>query len=249
MAESSAAGDRPVWWSKAILAVAIVAAALLPLGPLGAKLGVWGFPIGLLSLAVAMGLAALGVVIGVVALIAANKRNLFSARKPIYIAMVINAVVIVFMGNQFFGAQSVPPIHNISTDVDDPPQFDQIVAIRGEQSNPLELDAALIGPLQEEFYPWLETYRTEQAGQEVFDKAVQVVQDMGLELVKADADAGLVEATATTFWFGFKDDVAIRIRPDGTGSAVDVRSISRVGVGDLGANANRIREILERLAG
>ncbi len=71
---------------------------------------------------------------------------------------------------------------------------------------------------------------------------------MGLELVNEAPQSGMIEATATTFWFGFKDDLVVRIRPSGTGSVVDVRSVSRVGVSDLGANARRIGEFLTGFA-
>jgi uncharacterized protein (DUF1499 family) len=70
---------------------------------------------------------------------------------------------------------------------------------------------------------------------------------MGWEIVAADSAAGRIEATATSAWFGFKDDVVVRITPEGDGSRVDVRSVSRVGKGDVGANAARIRDYLERL--
>jgi uncharacterized protein (DUF1499 family) len=70
---------------------------------------------------------------------------------------------------------------------------------------------------------------------------------MGWEIVAADAAAGRIEATDTTFWFGFKDDVVIRVEADGAGSRIDVRSVSRVGVGDVGANARRIRAYLRAL--
>jgi len=72
---------------------------------------------------------------------------------------------------------------------------------------------------------------------------------MGWDLVAADATAGRIEATDTTFWFGFKDDVVIRVRPAHGGSRVDVRSLSRVGVGvgDVGTNAKRIRAYLDVL--
>lgn len=70
---------------------------------------------------------------------------------------------------------------------------------------------------------------------------------MGWDLVAADATAGRIEATDTTFWFGFKDDVVIRVRPADGGSRVDVRSLSRVGVGDVGTNAKRIRAYLDVL--
>jgi uncharacterized protein (DUF1499 family) len=247
--DNAASSVTSVWWSKAILALALVAAALLALGPLGTKAGLWGFPVGLMSLAAALALAALGIVIGVVALIVANKRHVPASRRPIYVAMVVNMAVMIFMGGQFFAAQDVPPIHNISTDVADPPQFVEIVALRGDGANPLELDAASIGPLQEQHYPWVAPLLSTASVGETFAKAVGVVQAMGMELVSANEDSHLIEATATTFWFGFKDDVAIRVRPEGEGSVVDVRSVSRVGLSDLGTNAKRVGEILERLGG
>ena len=70
---------------------------------------------------------------------------------------------------------------------------------------------------------------------------------MGLEIVSVDEGAGVVEATDTTFWFGFKDDVVVRVRSAGEGSLVDVRSVSRVGLSDLGKNADRIMDLLGRL--
>ena len=58
---------------------------------------------------------------------------------------------------------------------------------------------------------------------------------------------GRLEATARTRWFGFRDDVVVRVRPDGAGSRVDVRSVSRVGRSDLGTNARRIRGFMDAL--
>ena len=82
---------------------------------------------------------------------------------------------------------------------------------------------------------------------DAFKRALQAARDMGWEIVAADAAAGRIEATDTTFWFGFKDDVVIRVEADGAGSRVDLRSVSRVGVGDVGANAARIRAYLRTL--
>ncbi len=70
---------------------------------------------------------------------------------------------------------------------------------------------------------------------------------MGWDLVAADAAAGRIEATDTTFWMGFKDDLVIRVRATDGGSQVDVRSLSCVGGGDVGANAKRIRAYLKAL--
>ena len=82
---------------------------------------------------------------------------------------------------------------------------------------------------------------------EAFERALAVAGEMGWEIVAAEKGEGRIEATDTTFWFGFKDDVVIRIQPAEAGSRVDVRSASRVGVGDLGVNAARIRRFLEGL--
>jgi len=70
---------------------------------------------------------------------------------------------------------------------------------------------------------------------------------MGWEIVSSNSGKGIIEATATTFWFGFKDDIAVRISPQGSGSLIDIRSLSRVGKSDVGANAARIRKFLKAL--
>lgn len=83
--------------------------------------------------------------------------------------------------------------------------------------------------------------------QQAFPKAQEAAQAMGWEIVKSDAKSGRIDAVATTFWFGFKDDIEVRISPAGQGSQVDMRSKSRVGKSDIGANARRIRTYFERL--
>lgn len=82
---------------------------------------------------------------------------------------------------------------------------------------------------------------------EAFTRARAAAEAMGWQIVSADAAAGRIEAVATTFWFGFKDDVVVRITPQGAASRIDVRSKSRVGRGDAGTNARRIRAYLKRL--
>ena len=104
------------------------------------------------------------------------------------------------------------------------------------------------GP-QTEAYPWVKPLVSELQPQAAFQRAQQVVADMGLEIVAADAARRVVEATHTSFWFGFKDDMVVRIRPAGDGSVIDVRSVSRVGQSDIGANARRIGAFLDAFAG
>ncbi|MBK79752.1 MAG: hypothetical protein CMQ43_02375 [Gammaproteobacteria bacterium] len=245
MAETNDGAVGTMWWSKAILIGAVVAAALLPVGALGTRVGIWTFGTGFLLLAAATVLAAIGLVTGIAGIIAAHRRKLRDDRQAVYLGTIVSALVLALMGQQFYAASSVPPIHNISTDVADPPQFDAVVALRGENSNPLEYNADEIAAEQLEAYPWVETLASDLPPDAALQRAVQVLEEMGLEIVNVDAQAGRVEATDTTRWFGFKDDVVVRVRPGPTGSVVDMRSVSRVGVSDLGANAQRIGEFLE----
>ena len=245
MAETNDGAVGTMWWSKAILIGAVVAAALLPVGALGTRVGIWTFGTGFLLLAAATVLAAIGLVTGIAGIIAAHRRKLRDDRQAVYLGTIVSALVLALMGQQFYAASSVPPIHNISTDVADPPQFDAVVALRGENSNPLEYNADEIAAEQLEAYPWVETLASDLPPDAALQRAVQVLEEMGLEIVNVDAQAGRVEATDTTRWFGFKDDVVVRVRPGPTGSVVDMRSVSRVGVSALGANAQRIGEFLE----
>ena len=82
---------------------------------------------------------------------------------------------------------------------------------------------------------------------EAFARALTTAERLGWEIVAQDADSGLIEATDTTFWMGFKDDVVIRLRPEGAGTRVDMRSVSRVGRSDIGVNAARVAGYMEEL--
>jgi len=84
---------------------------------------------------------------------------------------------------------------------------------------------------------------------QAFDRALQTAREMGWTVVDSNSGEGRIEATDTTFWFGFKDDIVIRITPADQGSRIDLRSVSRVGRSDVGTNAKRIRKYLKKLPG
>jgi uncharacterized protein (DUF1499 family) len=238
------------WWSQAVLIGALVAAVMLPMGALGSRLGIWGFQTGFLFLAGGALLAVIALVGGIVGAIVALRQRRHADRAPVLIGAVICAAILAFLAGQFMTARSVPPIHNISTDVDDPPEFDVVVGLRGADSNPLAFDRAKLAAAQQAAYPFVAPLDLAEAPDAAFDRALDVLTQLGLEVVNADREAGRIEAVATTFWFGFKDDVVVRIRPtDSGGSRVDVRSVSRVGQSDLGANAARIGRILAGIRG
>ncbi len=87
----------------------------------------------------------------------------------------------------------------------------------------------------------------EIAPPEAFRRAEEIARGMGWEIVASVPREGRIEATDTTFWYGFKDDIVIRIEPEASASRIDVRSVSRVGKSDVGKNAARIRAFMARL--
>lgn len=142
-------------------------------------------------------------------------------------------------------AGDVPPIHDISTDTENPPRFEQVLALRDDDANSLELDPEVIAQ-QKAAYPELSSVSSPRSYGDSFNLAVETVRELGWDIVNEDVNAGIIEAVDTTAIMGFKDDVVVRVRTSDQGVVVDLRSASRVGVSDLGANAARIRAFLER---
>ena len=132
------------WWAQALLIGGVIAVVCLPLGALGTKFGLWAFTGGFMLLAAGAVLATLASFLGVVAYIVCLRKDLILERAPVLIGVLLGVSVLALLGMQYSKASSVPPIHNISTDTVNPPQFEKIVAIRtAEKANPLEYDCLL----------------------------------------------------------------------------------------------------------
>lgn len=142
----------------------------------------------------------------------------------------------------------VPPIHDITTDIDSPPEFVDIVRLRADAPNPPEYAGPETAGLQRAHYPDLGPLLLEEDQQEVMDAAMMLVLKRGWEIVAVNRQEGRIEATEKLPWFGFKDDVVLRFSgtEDG-GTQVDMRSKSRVGRSDIGVNAKRIQRFLRDL--
>ena len=151
--------------------------------------------------------------------------------------------------SQLQTAKSVPPIHDISTDLDNPPAFVAIAPLRTDAPNPTAYPGEDTAKQQQEAYPEIQPLTLEQPMGQIFNAVQASVADLGWEQVagKRQGNTARVEATDTTFWFGFKDDVVIRLTPKGEAIQVDVRSKSRVGKSDVGANAARIKRFFKTL--
>ncbi|MGX6647017.1 DUF1499 domain-containing protein [Maricaulaceae bacterium MS644] len=154
----------------------------------------------------------------------------------------------------------IPPIHDISTDTANPPQFTQSLIDRREQdgarnsvdyaskTNPA--DGRPLPEVQAEAYPEVQPVMLPVTPDLAYQAALEVAREMGWTVSTASEDAMMFEATATSFWFGFKDDIVVRITPaeDESGARVDARSVSRVGTSDLGANAARLEAFAQNLS-
>ena len=243
---------------KAAIGLAIFTPVFFMLAALGTKIGLWGWRFGFGKLTVGYG-PKLMMLTFVVALIALVLAFIIKPRKDWLIALLCLAVPV---GSMAFGksmkakARSLPFIHDITTDTQNPPTFTQaIIDRRAKCSNSLEYIGATIGKsdklvsaAQVKAYPDIRTLVFSDSSDALYKRALATVDTMGWKLASNAAETGVIEATASTFWFGFKDDVAIRIQAsEGGGSILDIRSISCVGGSDIGANAARIREFREKL--
>lgn len=228
-----------------VLGVAVVAVALLgaagPAYRLGAPLPTaftilrWGAYVG--AAAFLMALISAGL---------AYRRSARTSLAVSAIAAIVALIAFVIPYSWQRRAASVPRIHDITTDLENPPTFEAVVPLRAEAPNSLERPPAL-AQQQRQGYPDLAPLTLSVPRDQAFDRALAVAQAKGWEIVTADKASGRIEATDTTTWFGFKDDVVVRLTPWGAGTRVDVRSVSRVGLSDVGTNARRIEDFLESL--
>lgn len=226
--------------------IAILGALLLIGAGPGYRFDLWGLgtAFDLLRWAAYAGLA--GAALAIIGFIASKRRGpkaLFTA----LLAVVLGGVAAWIPYSWQQQARSVPPIHDITTDTENPPAFVEILPLREGAPNPAEYGGAEVARQQEEAYPEIQPLTLSMPAGAAFERAVEAAREMGWEIVATDRDAGRIEATATTRWFGFKDDVVVRITATASGSRVDVRSVSRVGRSDVGTNARRIREYLAEL--
>ena len=239
------------------------------LAGLGSKIGIWDWKFGLLTLTQKVGPMLL-IVTGVFAFLSMILAAI-SPKKGFWLGAFAMIVPLFGLG-QLAGVKNkvnaLPLIHDITTNTQDVPVFTSaILSERGKVEGVNTVDYAgklaltkekddagkpvtkLVAALQTQAYPNVRPLILSQPTEATFEQAKAVAKDMGWKIKSEDLNAGLIEATDTSFWYGFKDDIVIRLRSgEGGGTVVDVRSVSRVGMSDMGANAARIQRFLKKVA-
>lgn len=224
---------------------AVIALLLLIISGPGSQMGWWEFRTGfsLMRWTVYLGLGAAVLALLLLIVPRTRRRNV----APLLLGLVLGLAASAMPLYGLSQAKSLPMIHDITTDTQRPPEFVAILPLRAGAANPSEYGGPEIAAKQAEAYPDIRTQHLDAAPAEAFSRAEGIARDMGWEVVAADAGSGRIEATDTTFWYGFKDDIVIRIEADSSGSRIDVRSVSRVGLSDVGKNAKRIRAFVRAL--
>lgn len=229
---------------------ACISAALATLAVLGFRFGIVNYQVAVVILigAAALGMmAVLSAIVSILAIISAVETKVSGALLAIT-GLILGLAVVAPVFQTIQAGYKVPRIHDITTDLQNPPVFVAIAAIRTADHNPLDRKTpAQLTELQQAGYPELGPLLIDKEPTQVFEDAVSLVKARGWEIVAATAENGMIEATATTRIMGFKDDVVIRISTKEDKSIVDMRSVSRVGISDMGTNAARIKLFLNDL--
>lgn len=251
---------------KAVIALAIISliggvglGAYALFASLGVWMGMWDFRTGFNMLRTVNENAdwtawiSLAATIGV--FLGARRLALPNALRLTCIAAIgtIAATLAYVVPETFRPAEGTPPIHDITTDTVNPPQYIAIAPLRADAPNNMiygdqpNWDKPRMVAAQQEAYPDIVPQEFSESKDAIFARALAVVNDMGWEVVDQDLATGRIEATDTTFWFRFKDDIVIVVTPTAQGSVLNARSLSRVGTSDVGKNAARLREFFAKL--
>lgn len=229
------------------LAVVLAVTGIVMLGAsgVGTRFGVWHYRTGLSMLRYSAYVGVAAAIACVLALLVTRRSG--GGRISLVLGLLLAGVTVGVPYRFSQTAKQVPPIHDITTDMTDPPAFVAILPLRATATNSAVYAGDSIAALQRAAYPDVQPLMLPVPPLAAFERAVAAANVMGWEIVAGDSSSGRLEATATTTWFGFKDDVVVRIRAENGGSRIDVRSVSRVGRSDVGANAARIRRYLSEL--
>ncbi|MGF1549298.1 MAG: DUF1499 domain-containing protein [Sphingomonadaceae bacterium] len=256
------AGEKRRGWAKWLTRIGLMLAIGAPLAALiaghGSGEGWWDFRPALRALAFLLAAALLGALLSLIAFalnMAAKRRGAAAAN---FAALFIAGIFIGFLGSNIMDARRAPPIHEVTTNLDDYPEFTALEVREDRLQNVPAFgpakgepdDASRWRAMHRAYYGDIRPLALDLPKARAIDLAQRVARERGWEIASVNEARGTIEATDTTRFFGFKDDVVIRVkemRGNPGASVVDMRSISRVGISDLGKNAERVRAYLADL--
>jgi uncharacterized protein (DUF1499 family) len=232
------------------LCLAVVALLLLAIAPLGWRARWWHFRFAFAWLMTSSGFAAAAAVIVSLLVLVFGGSHLEAGSLAMAAAALVVGAVLVYVPWQYNRLRNtVPRIHDITTDVENPPEFAAVLPARAaENAATAHYEGAELAKLQKAAYPDVAPLELALSQANAFDRSLAAARSMpGWSIVAADPATGRIEASQTSRWFGFTDDIVIRVSAHGSASRVDMRSLSRQGRSDFGVNAARIRAYMSAL--
>jgi len=248
-------GGRRASWARRAATLTMTALALAVIAGLGVLLAGPTHRLGLLAARWALGFFALAALVGLAAGILAALglgfavaagawRSVAGSATALIVGLAAAAPLLVMVQL----ATAVPVIHDISTDTDNPPRWVALRSIRSASENGTAYGGPSVASQQKRAYPDVAPLNVAVPPDRAFARVEATARALGWRVVAAAPAEGRLEASDTTRWFGFTDDIVVRVRANPQGSRIDVRSASRVGRSDLGANARRVRTFLAAVA-
>lgn len=245
----SIVGNNPVSrMAIIVLAASMLLGLVLILSGFGSRWGWWQYTTGFAILRWTAFLGAFMLVMTGYAFF--RVKNMKSRRGTPLAALgfCISVVLVVIPVGLYVGAGLFPAIHDVSTDTENPPEFVDVISLRADVDHSPEYGVRETAAIQHEHYPDINSFTMNQSYNRAFEVALQAAGDMrGWEIVSHDRAEGRIEATDRTIWFGFEDDVVIRVQEKNGITLIDVRSKARVERKNPGIHARRINRYLNRI--
>ena len=232
------------------LLLAILALLLLAIAPLGWRAGWWHYRFAFSWLMTSSGILALAAAISAIVAIVLGWSGLDQTAGALAVVAMLLGAFLAYVPWQYNRTRNtVPRIHDITTDTENPPQFAAVLPARAaEHAASSNYEGRELARQQKAAYPDMEPLMLSLAAGEAFQRALEVARAMpGWTIVGSDPGTGRIEASQASRWFRFIDDIVIRVSPIDSGSRVDMRSLSRQGRSDFGVNATRIRSYMSAL--
>jgi uncharacterized protein (DUF1499 family) len=244
-------GVRTLALRAAELAVVLTALSILLIaaGPIGWRAGWWHFRFAFnVLMPYSAYLAVAGLIVSVATLLFLRSSLGRSGTRAAIASLIVSGALVYIPWQWTHTRATVPPIHDVTTDTENPPSFAAVLAARrAEDGNSVVYDPNNAA-LQKEGYPDIAPVLTDLAPDEAFRRALDTAKAMsGWHIVLSDPATGHIEASQSSRFFGFTDDIVIRVAADGAGSRIDMRSEARQGRSDYGVNAARVRKYMDAL--